>query len=133
MAGRIGTWFARRILRADLEDSEMVASTGAGVVSLREYLEDGRGGRWFWLLAAVTQLVVFLAVPLALAWGIWGRSDLDRGDPARLGIVVLVAVPSWWAALVWQSSVRAMVRARSAPRRPWDADDDADARDDDRD
>lgn len=116
-------WFQRRIVGADLRDEDVVASTGAGVYRLGEFLEDSRGGRWFWLVASVTQLLVFLGTPFALAWGIWERSDLDRGDPVRIAIVVLVALPFWWAALLWQGSVRAMVRHLSSPRRAWDDED----------
>ncbi|WP_392543349.1 hypothetical protein [Oryzobacter telluris] len=119
-------WFQRRIVRADLRDTDIVSSTGAGVHRFGEYLEDGRGGRWFWLVASVTQLALFLALPLLLAWGIWERSDLDRGDPVRVGLVVIVAVVSWWCALVWQGSVRGMTRALSAPQREWDPGEDED-------
>ena len=117
-------WFQRRVVRADLEDTDIVSSSGAGVYRFSEYLEDSRGGRWFWLVASVTQLLLFLGLPFLLAWGIWERSDLDRGDLVRIGIVVLVAVPSWWAALIWQSSVRGMVRHLSASRRDGDAEED---------
>ncbi len=116
-------WFQRRIVRADLKDTDIVSSSGGGVYRFREFLEDSTGGRWFWLVASVTQLLLFLGLPFFLVWGIWERSDLDRGDPVRVGIVVLVALPFWWAALIWQSSVRAMVRHLSAPRRE-DEDDD---------
>ncbi len=116
-------WFQRRIVRADLRDDDIVSSSGAGVYRFSAYLEDSRGGRWFWLVASVTQLLLFLAAPFFLAWGIWERSDLDRGDPVRIGVVVLVAVPFWWAGLVWQASVRGMVRHLSSPRRE-DRDDD---------
>lgn len=117
MTGRVGPWFHRRVLRADLEDGEMVSSTGASVVTLAEYLEDGPGGRLFWLLASVLQLLLFLGLPIGLAVSVAERPDLDWTDPARLVLGGLVTLVSWWCALVWQSSVRAMVRGRHEPRR----------------
>ncbi|WP_377640045.1 hypothetical protein [Oryzobacter terrae] len=101
-----------------------MASSGASAYRFGQYLEDSRFGRWFWLVAAVTQLLLFAGLPFLLVWGIWERSDLDRGDPVRIGIVAIVAVLFWCAALVWQGSVRAMVRHLSAPRREWDPGDD---------
>ena len=123
MAG-FGTWFRRRVVRADLEDTEMVASTGRSVVTLREYLEDGPGGRVFWLVASVLTLLLFVALPFLLVLGLWERADLDRGDPARVVVAVLASALSWWCAVIWQSSVRAMLRARREPRRSKDDEDD---------
>lgn len=125
MAG-FGTWFRRRVVRADLEDTEMVASTGYGTVSLQEYLEDGSWGRRYWLVWSVLLLLLFVALPGFLVLGLWERADLDRGDPFRIGVGVLVTVASWWFAMIWQSSVRAMLRTRGEPRRSVDDEDDED-------
>ncbi len=113
-------WFGRRVVRAELRHHDIVSSTGASVVRYGEYLGEGRGGRIFWLVASVTQLVVFVGLPFALVWALWDRSDLDRADPARMGLVLMVALVSWWCALVWQSSVRAMARGLSSSTRLHD-------------
>ena len=110
-------WFQRRIVRADLTDTDIVASTGAGVHRFGEYLEDGRGGRIFWLVASVTQLVVFAGLPVVVVWGVWQRADLDRGDPVRIGLMAVASLIALWCALVWQGSVRGMLRALGSPRR----------------
>lgn len=110
-------WFGRRVVRAELRDHDIVSSTGASVVRYGEYLGEGRGGRIFWLVASVTQLAVFVGLPLALVWSVWDRSDLDRADPSRMGLILAVALVSWWCALVWQSSVRAMARSLSPSNR----------------
>lgn len=110
-------WFGRRVVRAELRDHDIVSSTGASVVRYGEYLGEGRGGRIFWLMASVTQLAVFGGLPLALMWSVWDRSDLDRADPSRMGLILAVALVSWWCALVWQSSVRAMARSLSSSTR----------------
>ena len=77
-------------------------------------------------MASTTQLLLFTGLPVALVLGAWGRSDLDRADPVRIGVIALASAASWWAALVWQGSVRGMVRHLSSPRRPHDEDDDED-------
>ena len=110
-------WFARRVVRAELRDDDIVSSTGASVVRYGEYLGEGRGGRMFWIMASVTQLALFVGLPLVVVWSVWGRSGLDRADPARVGLVLAVALASWWCALIWQSSVRAMVRCLSSSHR----------------
>jgi hypothetical protein len=110
-------WFERRVVRADLRDDDIVSSTGASVVRYGTYLGEERGGRIFWIVASVTQLVLFVALPPLVVWSVWDRSDLDRADPARVALVLAVALVSWWCALVWQSSVRAMVRGLSSPTR----------------
>lgn len=110
-------WFGRRVVRAELRDHDIVSSTGASVVRYGEYLGEGRGGRIFWLMASVTQLAVFGGLPLALVWSVWDRSDLDRADPSRMGLILAVGLVSWWCALVWQSSVRAMARSLSSSTR----------------
>ena len=110
-------WFERRIVRADLRDGDIVSSTGAGVVRYGEYLEDGRGGRIFWLVASLLQLVLFAGLPLVMTWSVWDRTDLDRGDPFRVGLMVVASLVSWWCALLWQGSVRAMLRGLDNPRR----------------
>jgi hypothetical protein len=109
--GRMAGWLGRRVVRAELRDHDMVSSTGASVVRYGQYLGEGRGGRIFWLVASVTQLAVFVGLPFVLVWSVWDRSDLDRADPARMGLMLSVALVSWWCALVWQSSVRAMARS----------------------
>lgn len=113
-------WFGRRVVRAELREHDIVSSTGASVVRYGEYLGEGRGGRIFWLVASVTQLAVFVGLPFALVWALWDRSDLDRADPARMGLVLTVTLVSWWCALVWQSSVRAMARSLSSSTRLHD-------------
>ena len=94
----------------------MVASTGTGTVRLDEYLREGLGGRTYWLVVSVTELALFLALPVFLAMGSTFRPDLDWGDPFRVGLIVVVSTVCLWCVLVWQSSVRAMVRGRHAPR-----------------
>ncbi len=117
MAG-FGSWFGRRVVRADLREGDIVSSSGGSVIRFGEYLDDSRGGRRFWLVASMTQLVVFVGLPPMLVLGLWERSDLGRGDPFRIGLCVVVSAASWWCATVWQGSVRAMARARPAPVRP---------------
>lgn len=117
-------WFARRVVRAELQDDEIVSSTGASVVRYGKYLGEGRGGRIFWIVASVTQLVLFVGLPLLLVLSVWDRSDLDRGDPARVVLILAVALMSWWCALIWQSSVRAMLRSLSSSTR-LDVEDDS--------
>lgn len=115
-------WFGRRVVRAELRDDDIVSSTGSSVVRYGQYLGEGRGGRIFWIVASVTQLAVFVGLPFVLVWSVWDRSDLDRADPTRMGLIVSVALVSWWCALVWQSSVRAMARSLSSSTRLYDAD-----------
>ena len=115
-------WFERRVVRAELRDDDIVSSTGASVVRYGKYLGEGRGGRIFWIVASVTQLALFIGLPVLLVWSVWDRSDLDRADPTRVGLMLAVTLVSWWCALVWQSSVRAMVRSVSSSTR---VDDDA--------
>jgi hypothetical protein len=113
-------WFRRRVVRAELRDHDMVSSTGASVVRYGQYLGEGRGGRIFWLMASVAQLAVFMGLPLVLGWSVLDRPDLDRADPARVGLILAVALVSWWCALVWQGSVRAMARSLSSSTRLHD-------------
>lgn len=115
-------WFGRRVVRAELRADDIVSSTGVSVVRYGQYLGEGRGGRIFWIVASVTQLAVFVGLPFVLVWSVWDRSDLDRADPTRMGLIVSVALVSWWCALVWQSSVRAMARSLSSSTRLYDAD-----------
>lgn len=115
-------WFGRRVVRAELRKDDIVSSTGVSVVRYGEYLGEGRGGRIFWTVASGTQLAVFVGLPFVLVWSVWDRSDLDRADPTRMGLIVSVALVSWWCALVWQSSVRAMARSLSSSTRLYDAD-----------
>lgn len=115
-------WFGRRVVRAELRDDDIVSSTGASVVRYGQYLGEGRGGRIFWIVASVTQLAAFVGLPFALVWSVWDRSDLDRADPTRVALTVAVALVSWWCALVWQGSVRAMARGLSSSTRLHDED-----------
>lgn len=110
-------WFGRRVVRAELRDEDIVSSTGASVVRYGKYLGERRGGRIFWIAASVMQLLLFLGLPILLVWSVSARSDLDRADPARAGLMLAVTLVSWWCALVWQSSVRAMVRSLSSSTR----------------
>ncbi|HET8766444.1 MAG TPA: hypothetical protein VFM86_03880 [Pedococcus sp.] len=103
-----------------------MSSTGASVVRYGQYLEEGRGGRVFWIVASVTQLAVFVGLPFVLVWSVWDRSDLDRADLTRWGLMAAVALVSWWCALIWQGSVRAMARSLASSTRPYDADEGAD-------
>lgn len=119
-------WFGRRVVRAELRKDDIVSSTGASVVRYGQYLEEGRGGRVFWIVASVTQLAVFVGLPFLLVWSVWDRSDLDRADLTRWGLMAAVALVSWWCALIWQGSVRAMARSLASSTRPYDADEGAD-------
>ena len=115
-----GGWFT---IAAGAEDLDAVADRlGLEIGSGSRTRPDGEILRW--RSAGLDDPRREPWMPFFLAWGIWERSDLDRGDPVRIGIVLLVAVPSWWAALIWQSSVRAMVRHLSASRRDGVAEED---------
>ena len=113
------------MVRAEPRDDDVVSSTGASVVHYGKYLGEGRGGRIFLILASVTQLVLFVAVPILLVWSLWDRSDLERADRLRVGLMLVVALVAWGCALVWQSSHRAMLGSLSSSTRFDDEDDDS--------